>query len=88
MNARSRLRAEWACLRKFYRHQPLDYVQEYFGVKIAMYFAWLGFYTYALIPPAVVGIICVIYGVVTLYDDTPRSGAETGKGCCMPRQSG
>ncbi|XP_037087083.1 anoctamin-1-like [Pollicipes pollicipes] len=72
-NLRSRLRAEWACLRKFYRHQPLDYVQEYFGVKIAMYFAWLGFYTYALLPAAIVGIICFVYGIVTLYDDTPSN---------------
>ncbi|XP_043188652.1 anoctamin-1-like [Amphibalanus amphitrite] len=72
-NARSKLRSEWASLRKFYRHQPLDYVQEYFGVKIAMYFAWLGFYTYALIPPAIVGIICFVYGFATLWDDIPSN---------------
>jgi hypothetical protein len=32
-----------------------DEVSTYFGVKIAMYFAWLGHYTTALIVPAIVG---------------------------------
>ncbi|CAG9766242.1 unnamed protein product [Ceutorhynchus assimilis] len=35
--------------------QPLDEITEYFGVKIGMYFAWLGHYTTALSIPAVVG---------------------------------
>ncbi|XP_063222140.1 anoctamin-8 [Bacillus rossius redtenbacheri] len=39
------------------RKQPLDDVCAYFGVKIAMYFAWLDHYTKALIVPAVVGVV-------------------------------
>ncbi|XP_071583857.1 anoctamin-8 isoform X2 [Heliangelus exortis] len=35
--------------------QPLDEICDYFGVKIAMYFAWLGFYTSAMVYPAVFG---------------------------------
>lgn len=37
-----------------------DDICEYFGVKIAMYFAWLGMYTKWLIAPAVLGIITFI----------------------------
>ncbi|KAM7538245.1 hypothetical protein Aperf_G00000076788 [Anoplocephala perfoliata] len=38
--------------------QPLDAVAQYFGVKIALYFAWLGHYTTALLAPAVFGLLC------------------------------
>ncbi|XP_043577437.1 anoctamin-8 isoform X3 [Chiloscyllium plagiosum] len=35
--------------------QPVDEICEYFGVKIAMYFSWLGYYTWCMIYPAVLG---------------------------------
>lgn len=34
-----------------------DDICDYFGVKIAMYFAWLGFYTSAMVYPAVFGSV-------------------------------
>uniref|UniRef100_A0A8C5C023 Anoctamin n=1 Tax=Gadus morhua TaxID=8049 RepID=A0A8C5C023_GADMO len=37
--------------------QPLDDICDYFGVKIAMYFAWLGFYTNSMLYPAVIGFL-------------------------------
>ncbi|KAA8587703.1 hypothetical protein FQN60_016565, partial [Etheostoma spectabile] len=37
--------------------QPLDDVCDYFGVKIGMYFAWLGFYTNSMLYPAVIGFL-------------------------------
>ena len=37
--------------------QPFDRIRKYFGVKIALYFAWLGHYTTALIFPTVFGLV-------------------------------
>ncbi|CDS42189.1 anoctamin 8 [Echinococcus multilocularis] len=45
-------------VRGFTHRQPLDAVAEYFGVKIALYFAWLGHYTTALLIPAIFGLLC------------------------------
>lgn len=39
-SVRHLLYKEWASVSKWYRYQPLDYVKEYFGVKIGLYFAW------------------------------------------------
>ncbi|XP_064083662.1 anoctamin-1-like isoform X6 [Macrobrachium nipponense] len=72
-NERALLYKEWAALRNFYKYQPLDYVKEYFGVKISLYFAWLGFYTYMLIPASVVGLLCFIYAVSTINDHQPSN---------------
>lgn len=56
----------WASVSKWIRHQPLDAIKDYFGVRIAIYFAWLGFYTHMLIPASIVGLICFTYGIVTM----------------------
>ena len=42
----------------------------YFGEKIAIYFAWLGFYTGWLLPAAVVGVLVFLYGVLTMSTNT------------------
>ncbi|KAL9888568.1 anoctamin 1 isoform 2-T2 [Glossina fuscipes fuscipes] len=68
---RNTLYDHWASVRKWYRYQPLDYVKEYFGVKIGLYFAWLGFYTYMLLLAAVIGLICSLYSWITLKDYVP-----------------
>ncbi|XP_033224171.1 anoctamin-4-like isoform X2 [Belonocnema kinseyi] len=65
------LYTEWASIRKCLHYQPLDYVKEYFGVKIGLYFAWLGFYTHMLIPASIVGVLCFLYGCFTLNSDEP-----------------
>ncbi|KDO32354.1 hypothetical protein SPRG_02832 [Saprolegnia parasitica CBS 223.65] len=40
--------------------QPLGELRNYFGEKIALYFAWLEFYTKSLLLPAVIGIIIYV----------------------------
>lgn len=42
--------------------------RKYYGEKIGIYFAWLGFYTEMLFFAAVMGVICFTYGVLS-YDD-------------------
>ncbi|TRY66633.1 hypothetical protein DNTS_007780 [Danionella cerebrum] len=42
---------------------------DYFGVKIAMYFAWLGFYTTSMLYPAVIGFVL---WMLTESDQTSR----------------
>lgn len=50
-----RLQTCW--VRDILARQPLHDISSYFGVKIGMYFAWLGHYTAALAVPALVGTL-------------------------------
>lgn len=52
--------------------QPLDAIKEYFGAKVAIYFAWLGFYTHMLIPVSICGILFFVYGFITWHTDPIR----------------
>ncbi|CAB1332297.1 unnamed protein product, partial [Coregonus sp. 'balchen'] len=54
---------------QFLEGQPINDVHDYFGVKIAMYFAWLGFYTTSMLYPAVIGFVLWI---LTESDQTSR----------------
>ncbi|KAI1883858.1 hypothetical protein AGOR_G00236360 [Albula goreensis] len=56
----------WAWWGVWYKYQPLDLVRRYFGEKIGLYFAWLGWYTGMLFPAAMVGLLVFLYGVFTL----------------------
>ncbi|KAK4884573.1 hypothetical protein RN001_000844 [Aquatica leii] len=50
-----RLQKIW--VRDIHSEQPIDEICDYFGVKIGMYFAWLGHYTMVLSIPAIVGFL-------------------------------
>uniref|UniRef100_A0ABM5GFA8 Anoctamin n=1 Tax=Pogona vitticeps TaxID=103695 RepID=A0ABM5GFA8_9SAUR len=65
-NHRHLLYACWASWRAWYKYQPLDLVRRYFGEKIGLYFAWLGWYTGMLFPAAFIGLFVFLYGVATL----------------------
>ncbi|XP_029025968.1 anoctamin-7 [Betta splendens] len=60
--------AQWSCWR---RYQPLDHIREYFGEKIALYFAWLGFYTGWLLPASIVGTVIFLFGFWLVATDVP-----------------
>ncbi|KAM4617455.1 anoctamin-5 isoform 2-T2 [Discoglossus pictus] len=61
---------QWAKFSRFYKEQPLDLIRKYYGEKIGIYFAWLGFYTEMLFFAAIVGFICFLYGLITMDDST------------------
>ncbi|KAL3659770.1 hypothetical protein V7S43_015074 [Phytophthora oleae] len=45
---------------------PLEDIYAYFGPRIAMYFAWLAFYTKVLVLPAVYGVVVHVLGLLSL----------------------
>lgn len=63
-NERYLLYREWGHPRSIYKKQPLDLIRKYYGEKIGIYFAWLGYYTQMLLLAAIVGVACFIYGYV------------------------
>ncbi|CAL8400741.1 unnamed protein product, partial [Boreogadus saida] len=71
LNKRQVLFQYWARWSKWYKYQPLDHIREYFGEKIAIYFAWLGFYTAWLLPAALVGLLVFLSGVLSLASNEP-----------------
>ncbi|GFS17994.1 anoctamin, partial [Elysia marginata] len=73
LNKRQVLRQYWARWGVWYKYQPLDHIREYFGEKIGIYFAWLGFYTAWLLPASVVGILVFLYGIITFSDNIPAN---------------
>ncbi|XP_044127087.1 anoctamin-5 isoform X2 [Bufo gargarizans] len=62
------LHKHWARFGKFYKEQPHDLIRKYYGEKIGIYFAWLGFYTEMLSYAAIVGLLCFLYGWITMDD--------------------
>lgn len=50
--------------------QPLPDVREYFGEQVALYFSWLGYYAYALVLPALLGLADEVY---LLWSGDPSS---------------
>ncbi|XP_078266060.1 anoctamin-7-like [Rhinoraja longicauda] len=61
----------WASWCKWYKYQPLNHIRNYFGEKIAFYFAWIGFYTAWLLPAAIVGTLIFIGGIYLVITDIP-----------------
>ncbi|XP_043975776.1 anoctamin-7-like [Gambusia affinis] len=60
--------SKWSCWR---RYQPLGHIREYFGEKIALYFAWIGFYTAWLLPASLIGTVVFLLGFAHLFSDVP-----------------
>jgi anoctamin-1 len=63
---RSALHYNWARFQNIFLFSPTDAIQTYFGEEVGLYFAFITVYTIALAVFSVVGIWCIVYGVLTL----------------------
>ncbi|XP_074131117.1 anoctamin-9 isoform X2 [Sminthopsis crassicaudata] len=61
------LKSNWAQWRDIFYRQPIGKIRDYFGEKVALYFAWLGWYTVMLVPAAAAGLIVFLSGF-SLFD--------------------
>ncbi|XP_063415358.1 anoctamin-4-like isoform X1 [Mytilus trossulus] len=68
------LNDEWTKLFKF---QPLTKIRNYFGEKIAFYFAWSGLLTTSLWVPMLLGLAIFIYGIVNSASSSTDSGSTS-----------
>lgn len=55
--------------------QPLADIRDYFGEKTAMYYAWMGHFTYWLVIPAVLGVLVNLY-FISRGDQILQSGLD------------
>ncbi|NXA58059.1 ANO9 protein, partial [Mohoua ochrocephala] len=59
-----------------FKKQPIKEIRDYFGEKVALYFAWLGWYTYLLVFAALAGLVTVVAGT------TVFSSSQVSKEIC------
>ena len=68
-NMRAMLNKRW--VKAYFAAQPLEDVRQYMGEKVALYFAWLGFYTKFLFVASIVGFIVFLYGAANTRQTNP-----------------
>eukprot|EP00274_Cyanoptyche_gloeocystis_P001069 CAMPEP_0196663698 /NCGR_PEP_ID=MMETSP1086-20130531/53863_1 /TAXON_ID=77921 /ORGANISM="Cyanoptyche gloeocystis , Strain SAG4.97" /LENGTH=614 /DNA_ID=CAMNT_0041999615 /DNA_START=136 /DNA_END=1983 /DNA_ORIENTATION=+ len=66
--ARQQLILTWA--KRWFAPQPLTEIKDYFGEKIALYFAFLGYYTQWLIFASAIGIPAVVCQIIQGFDNS------------------
>ncbi|KFP32538.1 Anoctamin-9, partial [Colius striatus] len=69
---REMLKEKWAHWRDIFCQQPIGKIRCYFGEKVALYFAWLGWYTYLLGFAAVGGLLVFVAGI-TVFSSSQMS---------------
>ncbi|XP_072905374.1 anoctamin-9-like isoform X2 [Hemitrygon akajei] len=64
-----KLRHEWAKWKCLFKKQPINEIRDYFGERIALYFAWLGWYNTMLLPAALTGVLVFLYGFISFENN-------------------
>ncbi|XP_068912483.1 anoctamin-4-like isoform X2 [Tenebrio molitor] len=67
LNDRQLLTKYWSSLKCWYKQQPLDLIEKYYGPETSFYFAWLGFYNRMLIPASAAGFAFFLLGIVSFH---------------------
>ncbi|KAH3830061.1 hypothetical protein DPMN_103298, partial [Dreissena polymorpha] len=65
---------------RFFKFQPLWKIRNYFGEKIAFYFAWSGVLITSLWLPMLFGFAVFLYGLVESIQKTLNSNTNSGSG--------
>ncbi|KAM9606713.1 LOW QUALITY PROTEIN: anoctamin-9 [Morphnus guianensis] len=66
------LKEKWVHWRDIFCEQRIEKIRCYFGEKVALYFAWLGWYTYLLGIAAVAGLVVFVAGI-TVFNSSQVS---------------
>ena len=74
---------EWGRPKRALKKQPLWLVRKYFGDKVGLYFAWLGFYTGMLVPAAIVGVFVFIIGLFMMNNDRTYNPRWADEAICF-----
>ncbi|KAI8836328.1 calcium-activated chloride channel-domain-containing protein [Chytridium lagenaria] len=67
-NLRLFLKREWAL--RYFAYQPLDQISSYFGEKVALYFAFNGFYNLWLVSAVAVGLLRNYFSLGCSFDNS------------------
>ncbi|CAF4058404.1 unnamed protein product [Rotaria sordida] len=78
-NTRELLYLYWAQIKHIFKIQPIELIRAYFGENIALYFVYLGWYTYMLILPSIIGCIVAGYSIINVFFDIPTLETCNGK---------
>ncbi|NXC01890.1 ANO9 protein, partial [Orthonyx spaldingii] len=70
------LKENWALWRTIFKKEPVENIRYYFGEKVALYFIWLGWYTYLLVFAALAGLVTFVAGT------TVFSSSQVSKEIC------
>lgn len=56
----------WGNFKSWYKEQPLNLIEHYYGTEYAFYFAWFGFYAKMLVPIGILSMLSSLFGLVTV----------------------
>ena len=65
---KQQLLRSWATMKAVFKPQPMRMIRNYFGEKVALYFAWIDFYSNAMMWPATIGSLCFLAGWLCDYE--------------------